>query len=116
MKKKKLFFGLASIMLSAMIVGGVKMNKHDMISLFDQNVEALTDPTGEGWWEGMKIKIVDCKCSNGKEGITLRCKKDGNLEDCTATQQGSSACYKSPSLLNQTLSLLCESGWTEIKK
>jgi hypothetical protein len=100
-----------------MILGGVAVNKHGMISLLvDQNVEALTDPTGEGWWEGMKIKVVDCKCSNGKEGISLRCKKDGNLEDCTATQQGSSACYKSPSLMNQTLSLLCESGWTEITK
>ena len=61
-------------------------------SLLEQNVEALT--SDEVSVEKRKLKQVDCICSNGKRGTTLKCRIDGDLEDCTPTQQGSSVCYK----------------------
>ena len=61
-------------------------------SLLEQNVEALTG--GDIGMENLKLKQVSCTCSNGKTGTTLKCRKDGDLEDCTPTQQGSNACYK----------------------
>lgn len=104
MKNKKCIIVYTSLMICAMILGGAVVNKHDMISiLVDQNVEALTDPAGEGWWEGKKLKAVDCVCSNGDEGFTLLCKDDGTLEDCSATMQGSQVCYRTPTVFNQTL-------------
>lgn len=61
-------------------------------SLLLQNVEALTSENSSS--EKLKLKMESCTCSNGKSGKTLKCRKDGNLEDCTPTQQGSKACYK----------------------
>lgn len=49
---------------------------------------------GSSDWQGKKLKMVPCKCSNGDNGKTLKCDPAGDLEDCTVTQQGSNACYK----------------------
>lgn len=65
--------------------------------LFVSNVEALSTP--EESWKGKKLKVVSCTCPDGKSGSTLACRTDGNLEDCSETQQGLKGCYK---ILNQT--------------
>lgn len=94
MNNKKKFVNIFGVLVSAFIVMGICINNHDSVSvLIDENIEALTNPD-EPEWVGKKLKKVDCTCPNGNSGFTMKCKKDGDLEDCTATQQGSNACYK----------------------
>lgn len=97
MKKIKVI--LASVMLCAMAYSGYtvyeKVTMSDAERALLENVEALTNREGgSGNWEGKRLKMVDCRCSDGKSGKTLHCEPDGTLEPCTATQQGSKACYK----------------------
>lgn len=101
----------------AMLTSGLIVSHHDMITLLiDQNVEALSEDgeEPEPWWAGKKLKVVDCKCSNGKAGMTFQCRDDGDLEDCTSGQQGSAVCYKKPTITNPSLSILCSSGWSVV--
>lgn len=69
------------------------------------NMEALAE--GEGYQKGDKLKSVKCTCPNNKSGFSLRCRADGNLEQCTSTQQGSNGCYK-VKLSSNPLNLICE--------
>ncbi len=60
--------------------------------LLQANIEALTQKES---WEGKSLKVVECTCpTTGKKGDTFRCEEDGELEPCSATQQGSNACYR----------------------
>lgn len=95
MNKKKLIVGVFGVMVSAFAVMGISVNNHDSISLLvDENIEALTN-SDEPSWAGKKIKKENCTCPNGEgSGFTLKCRTDGNLEDCSATQQGLTGCYK----------------------
>jgi hypothetical protein len=83
------------VVLLATFIGKKAFNSHsnDVDALLMQNIESLSSPP-EAPWEGKKLKQVDCTCTNGKSGTTLKCRTDGDLEKCTATQQGSNACYK----------------------
>ena len=49
------------------------------------NVEALAQD--EGYNKGDKLKSVSCTCPNNKSGFSLKCRADGNLEQCTPTRQ-----------------------------
>ena len=105
MNKKKLFVSIFGVMVSAFAVLGISVNNHDAISLLvDENIEALTNSNGEPSWQGKKLKKLSCTCGN-KSGFTLQCRTDGDLEDCTATMQGSNACYKVT--LTGGLSVMC---------
>lgn len=105
MNKKKLFVSIFGVMVSAFVVMGISVNNHDSISLLvDENIEALSN-ADEPSWSGKKLKKESCTCPNGGSGFTLQCRTDGTLEDCTATQQGSNACYKVT--LTGNLSLIC---------
>lgn len=94
MKQKKIV--LSAMVVCAVLTGGYTVRNVfpttvATSSLLEQNVEALTsDDLGT---EVLRLKDVSCKCSNGKKGHTLKCRTDGNLEECTPTQQGSKACY-----------------------
>ncbi len=41
-----------------------------------------------------KLKKVDCTYTNGKKGVSLKCRIDGDLEKCSESQQGSNAMLK----------------------
>lgn len=69
------------------------------------NVEALAQD--EGYNKGDKLKSVSCTCPNNKSGFSLKCRADGNLEQCTPTQQGSNGCYK-VKFSTKPLDLICE--------
>lgn len=79
----------------ATVVGKKTFESHayETNDLLMQNVEALASET-EGGNDMGRLKQVSCTCSNGKTGVTLKCRTDGDLEPCTPTQQGSNACYK----------------------
>jgi hypothetical protein len=94
--KAKLFIGLAvaTVAIAAATIFAVNhfSPKSQMSDLTRANLEALTN--GESVNE-LKLKQVQCRCpSDGKNGKTLKCFSDGDLEPCTSTQQGSNACYK----------------------
>lgn len=95
--KKKLFMMLPCIaaVAIAIIVGKktYESNAYESSSLLMQNVEALASHS-EGGNNKERLKQVSCTCTNGKSGVTLKCRTDGDLEPCTPTQQGSNACYK----------------------
>ena len=69
------------------------------------NVEALAQD--EGYNKGDRLKSVSCTCPNNKSGFSLKCRADGNLEQCTPTRQGSNACYK-VKFSTKPLDLICE--------
>jgi hypothetical protein len=60
------------------------------------NMQALSsgNSTDEKDWSKLKLKWVKCTCLDGKKGNSLRCSSNGDLENCSVTQQGSNACYK----------------------
>ena len=57
------------------------------------NVEALAQD--EGYNKGDKLKSVSCTCPNNKSGFSLKCRADGNLEQCTPTRQAQMLVIKS---------------------
>ena len=72
-------------------------SQKDISNLTKQNLEALVQSTREGNDDNdnvLRLKQVECRCTNGKVGFTLKCYVDGDLEECTPTQQGSKSCYK----------------------
>jgi hypothetical protein len=76
------------------------------------NMQALSsgNSTDEKDWSKLKLEMVGCRCpetgnNSNKRGETLRCTNTGKLENCSATQQGSNACYK---VGFSGLSLLCQ--------
>lgn len=69
------------------------------------NVEALAQD--EGYNKGDRLKSVSCTCPNNKSGFSLKCRADGNLEQCTPTRQGSNGCYK-VKFSTKPLDLICE--------
>ena len=73
--------------------------------IFVYNIEALAQD--EGYNKGDKLKSVSCTCPNNKSGFSLKCRADGNLEQCTPTRQGSNACYK-VKFSTKPLNLICE--------
>lgn len=83
---------VCAVLTGSYTVHTVSLAANDTSSLLEQNVEAITG--GDVGTENLKLKQVSCKCSNGKTGTTLKCRKDGDLENCTPTQQGSNACYR----------------------
>lgn len=97
MKKLKLF--LATSFILGMIIVNVfwVTSKNNSSLLLEQFLsfkqEALADVSGENT-EVKRLIKEDCKCSNGKDGFTLKCDTKGDLEKCTPTQQGSNACYR----------------------
>ena len=96
MKKKVLVMlpCIAAVAIAAFV--GKKtsgLNAYGSSSLLMQNVEALASDD-DGVNNEERLKQVSCTCTNGRSGITLKCRTDGDLEPCTPTQQGSNACYK----------------------
>ena len=69
-------------------------SQKEISNLTKQNLEALVQSTRESEDVVLRLKKVECRCTNGKVGFTLNCRIDGDLEECTPTQQGSKACYK----------------------
>lgn len=69
-------------------------SQKEISNLTKQNLEALVQSTRESEDVVLRLKKVECRCTNGKVGFTLKCRIDGDLEECTPTQQGSKACYK----------------------
>ncbi|MDR0683342.1 MAG: hypothetical protein LBG15_16110 [Dysgonamonadaceae bacterium] len=55
-----------------------------------------------------RLKLVTCRCMGSSTyGATYRCSTEGTREKCTATQQGSNACYQGTTNCVGT-TMLCE--------
>lgn len=95
--KKKNFLMLPCIAAVAIatFVGKKTFESHayESHALLAQNIEALA-LDGEAPPSVKRLKQVNCECTNGAKGTTLKCSPDGDLELCTPTQQGSNACYR----------------------
>jgi hypothetical protein len=98
MKVKYIIIGLFVACIATMSAYNVKLSigktNHAMQLVSFQTISALTQESNN--WEGKKLKLVECTCKiNNKDriGDTFRCRINGNLEQCTITQQGSNACY-----------------------
>ena len=57
------------------------------------NIEALAQE--EGYNKGDKLKSVSCTCPNNKSGFSLKCRADGNLEQCTPPNKAQMLVIKS---------------------
>jgi invasion protein IalB len=89
---------------TAMIAFKINETDNKMFVIMNE-VHALASPES---WEGKKLKKVDCTCPNKDKGWSLRCRTDGDKEQCTASQQGSNACYQTKVLPKPDVVLLCE--------
>lgn len=94
------FMMLTTILL---VKGGLDTKTNSGFSLFLSGVEALAQDEA---WVGKKLKLTTCKCSNGDKGRTFKCASNGDLENCTAIQQGLKGCYE----FDNTLVMLCETA------
>ena len=83
-------------------------NSNELTDVALANVEALAGATDDSSQDYGKLKIVNCKCDNGKSGYTLRCRPNGTLEKCSATQQGLIGCYKTKKSFSNPIDLICE--------
>ena len=102
MKTLKITFGILLIVVSVTLTTMCITAYLPYKNLFSAKPEAIT--TGEtNYNPGDRLELVDCRCNDGTEGSTLRCKKTGDRELCSSTQQGSNACYK-----GLTFKLACE--------
>lgn len=106
--KKILFISLISGIILTQLSGFFCLSNSDvrLSAIFGENIEALA--ADENFNPGDRLKDVTCECPNGKSGFSLKCRKDGDLEKCTVTQQGSNACYKAKISLNPGIAMLCE--------
>ena len=109
MKTKNFFAAMCGVFLLAGAVlatyTAVTKSQKEMSDLTKQNLEALVQSTKEGNDDNvLRLKKVECRCTNGKVGFTLKCYVDGDLEKCTPTQQGSKSCYK-VNILQQNVEL-----------
>lgn len=101
MKTLKITLGILLIVVSVTLTTMCITAKLPYKNLFSAKPEAIT--TGEtNYNPGDRLKQVRCKCPNGDKGYSLRCKSDGEGEDCIESQQGSNGCY------TLTLKLLCQ--------
>jgi len=110
---KKNFFG--TMVVAAVLFGTYTYNEIPNEKIFTDfslaNIEALANGnTGESSSSYGRLKVVNCKCDNGKSGYTLRCRPDGGLEQCSSTQQGLRACYKTQLSINKPVDLICDSA------
>lgn len=83
-------------------------NSNELTDIALANVEALAGATtSESSKDYGKLKIVNCECPNDKNGYTLKCRPDGDLEKCSETQQGLTGCYKTKLSINNPVELIC---------
>jgi len=76
----------------SLVASGSSNSNSNGSNYLESNASALSSSSNGN---GVKrLKQVSCTCTNGKSGTTLKCRVDGDLEQCTPTQQGSNACYK----------------------
>lgn len=91
MKKNLLIF---TCMLLMFVVAGLICANNKPTAIFLGSLSSVEAMAQNEDWKGKNLKLQDCTCSNGKTGKTAKCKSDGDLEACSATQQGLTACYK----------------------
>ena len=102
--------GMFAVVLAAgnlLVSSSVKTADADLLRNWGKVVAMARN---EESWEGKKLKGVTCTCPNNTKGFSLKCRDDGDLENCTSTQQGSNACYAEKVLFGITtgLKMLCQ--------
>lgn len=101
MKTLKISLGILIVVVSVTLTTICTTTNPPHKNLFSAQPEAIT--TGEtNYNPGDRLKKMKCRCPNGDTGNSLRCKSDGEGENCTEIQQGSNGCY------TLTLKLLCQ--------
>ena len=90
------FLILITATLLSQIISFISFDRSNnfLQQMLGYNVEALAQD--EGYNKG-----------DNKSGFSLKCRADGNLEQCTPTQQGSNGCYK-VKFSTKPLDLICE--------
>ena len=101
MKSLKITLGILIVVVSITLTTMCITANLPYKNLFSAKPEAIT--IGEtNYNPGDRLKKMKCRCPNGDTGNSLRCKSDGEGENCTEIQQGSNGCY------TLTLKLLCQ--------
>ena len=106
MKKSTVALFMLLVTGLLLVMGGIKnlkLSESNMVFLLS-GVEAFAQDEA---WTGKKLKDVTCSCNDGsgKTGFSVKCRNDGTLESCSATQQGSASCYTEKSMMGVTIGL-----------